>query len=151
MENIKTFKPLLIVALTIILGLQYTFGNKISEYTENKQGRSISCISQGEYDFEGNVTNKSTFEEKNTDKKTLIVILDTGRMNDELVVDLGPLEDLKGYAIKKGKNIKVQGKIVNVDGKEFIMAKELWIGNQKLNINRYERTRLPATQQSEDK
>ena len=90
----------------------------------------------------GRILNAKEVQFQGSDKKHLVVLLKTKKGHQELIVDLGDLKKMQG--IEKGKTkIKVEGSMVRVGEKEFMLAREIQYGDEVIIINRknYHRAR----------
>lgn len=86
-------------------------------------------------EVQGRVVNAKEVKFKGTDKKNLVVLMRTSKGHEELIVDLGDFERIKG--IKKGKTkIKVEGRMVKVGEKEFLLARRIEYGDRLIKVNR---------------
>ncbi|MFW5887447.1 MAG: hypothetical protein ACOCUH_01480 [Bacteriovoracia bacterium] len=112
------------------------------EDTEKKQ--ELAEVKKQDKSLQGKITKTKAVTPQGSDQKSLIVFIET-EQKDNMVVDLGPKDDLSDYEINEGANIRVEGRLVSIDGKEFLMADEIWLGYDKVQINRWGQ-RMPASE-----
>lgn len=78
---------------------------------------------------------KSGNAEQAAEKQMLVVMLQTAKGNDRLVVDLGQVKDVP--RIKNGETkLQVEGKMTNIGTEEVFIAKQAKIDGNKLEIKR---------------
>lgn len=78
---------------------------------------------------------KSGNVDKASEKKMLVVMLQTAKGNERLMVDLGPMQEAP--KIKDGETkLQVEGKMINIGSKELFVAKRAKIDGNMLKINR---------------
>lgn len=89
-------------------------------------------------DIEGRVVREKIVRFANGDRAHRVVMLETDR-GEAVVADLGPEEALQGVPVRKGKELQVQGRLVNVSDHLVLMANQVHVDGRTVPIERRDR------------
>ncbi|MCO4755584.1 MAG: hypothetical protein KC478_13975 [Bacteriovoracaceae bacterium] len=84
---------------------------------------------------EGKILNVKKVSFKNTNKDNIVILIKTKIGHEELVVDLGDADRLNRI-VDSGSNVIVEGIMVKIDSKVFLLAQKVILKNQLLKVNR---------------
>lgn len=92
--------------------------------------------------FEGKILKVKEVQFKDSSHKNIVVLMKTAWGHQEMIVDLGDSERIKEQA-QTGTKLKVEGFIVRIEKKEFLLAKRVAVGKKLLKVNRGRKLRSP--------
>jgi len=84
---------------------------------------------------EGKILNVKKVSFKNSNKDNIVILIKTKKGHEELVVDLGDADRLN-RVVDSGSNVIVEGVMVKIDKKVFLLAQKVILKNQHLKVNR---------------
>ncbi|MBC74578.1 MAG: hypothetical protein CME64_01040 [Halobacteriovoraceae bacterium] len=90
--------------------------------------------------FEGKVLKVKKVQFKDSDQENIVVLIKTPRGHKKMVVDLGDSERIQKRA-RMGTRLKVEGFLVRIEDKEFLMAKRVKVGNRIIKVNKNRKLR----------
>lgn len=94
----------------------------------------------------GHITHMKEVEVRGTDTKNQVVMIKTSKGDRRLVIDLGPTSALEELNLKQGGEIAVEGSLVQIRDRSFIVASRLRHGDKTVDISRQEQQRQAQTQ-----
>lgn len=92
--------------------------------------------------FEGKILKVKEVLFKDSSQKNIVVLMKTPRGHQEMIVDLGDSERIKEQA-QTGTKLKVEGIIIKIENKEFLLAKRVAVGKRLLKVNKGRKLRRP--------
>lgn len=90
--------------------------------------------------FEGKVLKVKKVQFKDSGQENIVVLIKTPRGHKKMIVDLGDSERIQKRA-RMGTRLKVEGFLVRIEDKEFLMAKRVKVGNRIVKVNKNRKLR----------